>query len=104
VLLDQTLKIKMAPKDNNHNRKMAKLERDLKFYKVLIEGKRGEEKLRILREIKSVEQAMLAELNRLSEKTKKENENMAKALTTIERMEKEGKPWRHLILGNNDHS
>jgi hypothetical protein len=83
---------------------MAKLERDLKFYKVLIEGKRGEEKLRILREIKSVEQAMLAELNRLSEKTKKENENMAKALTTIERMEKEGKPWRHLILANNDHS
>jgi len=51
VLLDQTLKIKMASKDNNHNRKMAKLERDLKFYKVLIEGKIGEEKLRILREI-----------------------------------------------------
>jgi hypothetical protein len=47
---------------------MAKLERDLKFYKVLIEGKIGEEKLRILREIKSVEEAILVELGQTVEK------------------------------------
>jgi hypothetical protein len=83
---------------------MTKLERDLKFLNVLIQGKRGEEKVRILKEIKSVEQAKLVELKRIIEKTKKENDNMAKALKTIERMEKEGKPWRHLILGNKDQS
>ncbi len=87
----------MASKGNNHNQKMAKLERDLKFYKVLIEGKRGEQKLRILREIKSVEEAMLVELRQTVEKVRKGNENMTKALKTIKRMEKEGKPWRHLI-------
>ena len=94
----------MAPKKNNHNQKITKLERDLKFLNVLIQGKRGEEKVRILREIKLVEQAKLVELKRIIEKTKKENENMEKALKTIERMEKEGKPWRHLILGNKDQS
>jgi hypothetical protein len=94
----------MAPKKNNHNQKITNLERDLKFLNVLIQCKRGEEKVRILREIKSVEQAKLVELKRIIEKTKKENENMEKALKTIERMEKEGKPWRHLILGNKDQS
>ncbi len=87
VLLDQTLKIKMASKDNNHNRKMAKLERDLKFYKVLIEGKIGEEKLRILREIKSVEEAILVELGQTVEKK-------GKKMRTWQRLWRPSKEWR----------
>jgi len=86
----------MAPKRNfdkdeeDHQKKMKKLAKDLKFYKISLKNKQGEEKLRIWQQIKSVDEEIVKELKRNVEKKKKQNENMLKVLRTLDKMEKEG--------------
>jgi hypothetical protein len=70
---------------------MKKLAKDLKFYKISLKNKQGEEKLRIWQQIKSVGEETVKELKKRVEKKKTEKENMQKALRMLERMEKEGK-------------
>jgi len=60
----------MAPKRNHdkdeedHQKMMKKLAKDLKFYKISLKNKQGEEKLRIWEQIKSVEEEIMKELKK----------------------------------------
>jgi hypothetical protein len=80
--------IKMSERQEKE-RKIAKLERDLRFLKIELERELSREaRIQVLAAIRDVEQDILTTLREIVEITRRENANMAKALHNLEKMKK----------------
>ncbi len=78
----------MDEEDIKHTEKMKKLEKDVRYFKLMEKRSVGRERYRCLEQIKNIEEEILRLMKANIAKKQRENENMEKAPQNIIQMKK----------------